>query len=51
VHAGIGYTFEHDLHIWMKRTWSLTSQWGEAAWHRERVAAAVLDRPAEGQSR
>jgi alkylation response protein AidB-like acyl-CoA dehydrogenase len=51
VHAGIGYTFEHDLHIWMKRTWSLTSQWGGAAWHRERVAAAVLDRPAEGQSR
>ena len=22
VHAGIGYTFEHDLHMWMKRTWS-----------------------------
>jgi alkylation response protein AidB-like acyl-CoA dehydrogenase len=43
VHAGIGYTFEHDLHMWMKRTWSLTSLWGTAAWHRIRVADAVLD--------
>jgi alkylation response protein AidB-like acyl-CoA dehydrogenase len=42
VHAGIGYTYEHDLHIWMKRTWSLTSLWGDLAWHRARVAAAVL---------
>jgi alkylation response protein AidB-like acyl-CoA dehydrogenase len=43
VHAGIGYTFEHDLHMWMKRTWSLTSLWGDVAWHRNRVADAVLD--------
>jgi alkylation response protein AidB-like acyl-CoA dehydrogenase len=43
VHAGIGYTFEHDLHMLMKRTWSLTSLWGSEAWHRERVAAAVLE--------
>jgi len=42
VHAGIGYTFEHDLHMWMKRTWSLTSLWGDDAWHRDRVASAVL---------
>jgi alkylation response protein AidB-like acyl-CoA dehydrogenase len=43
VHAGIGYTYEHDLHMWMKRTWSLTSLWGDTAWHRNRVADAVLD--------
>jgi alkylation response protein AidB-like acyl-CoA dehydrogenase len=42
VHAGIGYTFEHDLHIWMKRAWTLASMWGDAAFHRSRVAAAVL---------
>jgi alkylation response protein AidB-like acyl-CoA dehydrogenase len=42
VHAGIGYTYEHDLHIWLKRTWSLTSLWGDFAWHRARVAAAIL---------
>jgi alkylation response protein AidB-like acyl-CoA dehydrogenase len=42
VHAGIGYTYEHDLHMWMKRTWTLGSQWGDLAFHRSRVAAAVL---------
>jgi alkylation response protein AidB-like acyl-CoA dehydrogenase len=42
VHAGIGYTYEHDLHMWMKRTWTLSSQWGDLAFHRSRVAAAVL---------
>jgi alkylation response protein AidB-like acyl-CoA dehydrogenase len=42
VHAGIGYTFEHDLHMWMKRTWTLSSLWGTKEWHRERVAREVL---------
>jgi alkylation response protein AidB-like acyl-CoA dehydrogenase len=42
VHAGIGYTYEHDLHMWMKRTWSLSSLWGDTDAHRRRVAAAVL---------
>lgn len=42
VHAGIGYTFEHDLHMWMKRTWSLSSLWGDDAWHQARIEAAVL---------
>jgi alkylation response protein AidB-like acyl-CoA dehydrogenase len=43
VHGGIGYTFEHDLHMWLKRTWSLASLWGNAAHHRGRVARAVLE--------
>jgi alkylation response protein AidB-like acyl-CoA dehydrogenase len=42
VHAGIGYTYEHDLHMWMKRTWSLSSLWGDPAFHRRRVAADLL---------
>lgn len=42
VHAGIGYTFEHDLHMWMKRTWTLSSLWGAKEWHKDRVARAVL---------
>jgi alkylation response protein AidB-like acyl-CoA dehydrogenase len=42
VHGGIGYTFEHDLHMWLKRTWTLASLGGDAAWHRARVADAVL---------
>jgi alkylation response protein AidB-like acyl-CoA dehydrogenase len=42
-HGAIGYSYEHDLHLWMKRVWALSVAWGDAAWHRERVALAVLD--------
>jgi alkylation response protein AidB-like acyl-CoA dehydrogenase len=43
VHAGIGYTYEHDLHMWMKRTWTLNSLWGDGAWHRTNVADAIFE--------
>lgn len=43
VHGAIGYTWECDLHIWMKRAWALDITWGTSAWHRARVAAAVVD--------
>jgi alkylation response protein AidB-like acyl-CoA dehydrogenase len=43
VHGAIGYTYEQDLHVWMKRAWSLDLAWGTGAWHRSRVAEAVLD--------
>jgi hypothetical protein len=40
-HGAIGYTVEHDLHLYLKRTWALAAAWGDAAWHRERVALAI----------
>ena len=43
-HGAIGYTFEYDLHLWMKRAWALAAAWGDAAWHRARVGAAILSR-------
>ena len=43
VHGAMGYTWECDLHIWMKRAWALDVTWGTSAWHRARVAAAVID--------
>ena len=43
-HGAIGYTTEHDLHFWLKRTWALAASWGDAAWHRRRVAHELLDR-------
>jgi alkylation response protein AidB-like acyl-CoA dehydrogenase len=43
-HGAIGYSFEHDLHLWMKRIWALAAAWGDAAWHRGRIARAILDR-------
>jgi alkylation response protein AidB-like acyl-CoA dehydrogenase len=42
VHAGIGYTYENDLHMWLKRTWSLTAQWGTTDWHHDRAARELL---------
>ena len=46
-HGAIGYAYEHDLHLWMKRAWSLAAAWGDALWHRARIGAAILDRPQE----
>jgi alkylation response protein AidB-like acyl-CoA dehydrogenase len=43
-HGAMGYTWEHDLHLWMKRGWALAAAWGDAAWHRARVGAAVVPR-------
>jgi len=43
VHGAMGYTWEVDLHIWMKRAWALALAWGSTAWHRDRVARVVLD--------
>jgi len=41
-HGAIGYTFEHDLHLWLKRVWSLQLAWGDTRYHRHQVATAVL---------
>jgi hypothetical protein len=41
-HGAIGYTYEHDLHLWLKRVWSLQRAWGDTTQHRQEVATAVL---------
>lgn len=43
VHGAIGYTYEQDLHVWMKRAWSHELAWGTGAFHRGRISAALLD--------
>lgn len=40
-HGAIGYTFEYDLHLWMKRAWALSTAWGDARFHHDRVAVAL----------
>jgi alkylation response protein AidB-like acyl-CoA dehydrogenase len=47
VHGAIGYTWEQDLHVWMRRAWSLELAWGSGSFHRERVAEFVLAPGAE----
>jgi len=43
VHGAIGYTWECDLHFFLKRTWALSRAWGDAATHRRLVLAHALD--------
>jgi alkylation response protein AidB-like acyl-CoA dehydrogenase len=42
VHGGIGYTWEADLQLFMKKAWALSRAYGDATWHRRRVSSAVL---------
>jgi alkylation response protein AidB-like acyl-CoA dehydrogenase len=38
LHGGIGFTWEHDLHLWLKRGKALEVTYGDADWHRRRIA-------------
>jgi alkylation response protein AidB-like acyl-CoA dehydrogenase len=39
IHGAMGYTWEHDIHLWMKRIWFLATSWGDSSAH----FAAVLE--------
>ena len=43
VHGAIGYTQEHDLHLWLTKVRALAGAWGSQAGHRARVMAAIAD--------
>jgi alkylation response protein AidB-like acyl-CoA dehydrogenase len=38
LHGGIGFTWEHDLQLYFKRAKASELAFGDATWHRERVA-------------
>ena len=38
IHGGIGFTWEHDLHFWFKRAKWNEFAFGDATYHRERLA-------------
>ena len=42
LHGGIGFTWEHDAHLYFKRARSIQSMLGSGNHHRERIAAIVL---------
>ena len=42
VHGAMGYTYEVDLHFWMKRSWAHIGAWGSRAFHTKRVDDAVI---------
>ena len=49
VHGAIGYTEEHDLHLWLLKVRALAGAWGSQAEHRARVMAAISV-PSDGQA-
>jgi alkylation response protein AidB-like acyl-CoA dehydrogenase len=48
VHGGIGFTWEHDLHLFMKRSQFAGLSYGDAAFHRDRVAEMLRARLVSG---
>jgi alkylation response protein AidB-like acyl-CoA dehydrogenase len=41
IHGGIGFTWEHDMHIFFKRAKSSEVTFGDATWNREIVAQKI----------
>lgn len=42
LHGGIGFTWEHDAHLYFKRARSIQTTLGGGNWHREQVASMIL---------
>jgi len=42
-HGGIGYTWEHDLHLRLRRAYGGDHLLGDADWHRDQLAGLLLD--------
>ena len=42
VHGGIGFTWEHDLHLWMRRAFASEALFGSREWHHDRLADLLL---------
>jgi alkylation response protein AidB-like acyl-CoA dehydrogenase len=40
-HGAIGYTVEYELAAFLKQTWVLARAYGDASWHRERIATEL----------
>jgi len=45
VHGAMGYSWEVDVHFFLKRMLALSSWWGDARFHQERVAARAFAHP------
>jgi alkylation response protein AidB-like acyl-CoA dehydrogenase len=41
LHGGIGFTWEHDVHLFLRRAIANKGLYGDPSWHRERLCAAV----------
>jgi alkylation response protein AidB-like acyl-CoA dehydrogenase len=44
VHGGIGYTWEHGLHFWLRRAYAGDAFMGPSSFHHDRLAELLFDR-------
>jgi alkylation response protein AidB-like acyl-CoA dehydrogenase len=44
-HGGMGFTWENDLHLYYRRAKASELAFGDATYHRERIARLVIDQP------
>lgn len=50
VHGGIGFTWEHDMHLYVKRAQLDQVSFGDASFHRDRIATILRTRLESGQA-
>jgi alkylation response protein AidB-like acyl-CoA dehydrogenase len=50
VHGGIGFTWEHDMHLYVKRAQLDQVSYGDASLHRDRIARILHTRLESGQA-
>jgi alkylation response protein AidB-like acyl-CoA dehydrogenase len=50
VHGGVGFTWEHDIHLFLKRSQLDQVSFGDATFHRDRLGRLLKERVAAGQS-
>ena len=43
IHGGMGFTWENDLHLYYRRAKASETAFGDATFHRERIARMVID--------
>ena len=43
IHGGIGFTWEHDLQLYYKRSKASETMFGDATFHREKLAKILVD--------
>jgi alkylation response protein AidB-like acyl-CoA dehydrogenase len=50
VHGGIGFTWEHDMHLYVKRAQLDQVSFGDAPYHRDRIATLLRARLPSGRA-
>jgi alkylation response protein AidB-like acyl-CoA dehydrogenase len=43
IHGGMGFTWENDIHLYYRRAKASETAFGDATFHRERIASRVID--------